>query len=200
MAEKKKKKIGLNTKNIVIFLLMIALVVGYYVSVSRRTTGIEKTKDEYTLLVDKDFEYEYPATPKEVVKLYARYVKCIYKDSLKESQIEKLVKQLRNLFDDELLAKNTLESQLKLLKRDIEDYKSENKSIINYEVDEESIQTATIDGAENTTIIIRFSLKKDSDYLSTYEKFLLRKDKDKKWKIVGWHLVDSTTDAKTATD
>lgn len=200
MSEKKPKKIAFNARNIVIFIILIAIVVGYYISTSVKPSNINKTKDEYTLLVEKDLEYGYPATPKEVVKFYGRYVKCLYKGGLDDSQVEKLVKQLRLLFDDELLAKNTLESQLTVLKRDIEDYKSENKSIINYEVEDDSIKTGTVHGVENAVIIMGFSVKKDSDYLRTNEQFLLRKDKENKWKIVGWQLVDKKEDNKSTKD
>lgn len=200
MADKKPKKIAVNAKNIVIFIILIAIVVSYYISTSKKPSGVDKAKDEYTLLVEKDLEYGYPATPKEVVKCYARYVKCLYKGGLTDSQVEKLVKQLRILFDDELLAKNTLDSQLELLKRDIKDFKTEKKSITTYEVDEDSIQMGTVDGEEKATIIIGFSVKEDTTYVRTTEQFLLRKDKDNKWKIVGWQLVKAETDDKTTKD
>lgn len=200
MADKKPKKIPFNARNVVIFVILIAIVVGYYISTSQKASGIGKAKDEYTLLVEKDLEYGYPATPKEVVKCYARYVKCLYKGGLNDTQVEKLVKQLRILFDDELLAKNTLDSQLELLKRDIEDFKTEKKSITTYEVDEDSIQMGIVDGAEKATIIMGFSVKEDSTYVRTSEQFLLQKDKENKWKIVGWQLVKTDTDDKSTKD
>ena len=60
------------------------------------------TNEEVCSILDKDFENNYPGTPREVVKLYSRITTCIYNQAGEEDR-RKLVEKMRQLFDEELL-------------------------------------------------------------------------------------------------
>ena len=54
----------------------------------------------------------------------------------------------------------------------------------------------TLDGKEYTTVISYILIKAKGNTGKVYENFMCRKDKDGKWKILGWE--QSTADAAAA--
>lgn len=191
MTEKKKFRFALNGKNVVVLILLVAIVAGFYMSTSNKTSESYNVQDEYDILRTKDLDLSYPETPKEVVKLYSRIVKCLYTKKLSDDKTRELVEQLRKLFDDALLQENSLEEQLGKLDKEVRGFKKAKKAIINYGVDEESLETKEVDGVDCATIVASFSIKKKKNYTRTDELFLLKKNSDGQWKIVGWQLTDS---------
>lgn len=194
MTEKKKSKFVINGKNVVIMILLVVIVAGFYMSTSNKTSESYSVQDEYDILRAKDLELSYPETPKEVVKLYSRIVKLLYTSKLSDEKMKELVEQMRKLFDDSLLQENTLEEQLDKLDKEVRAFKADKKTIINYGVDEESLETKEVDGVDYATIMAAFSIKKKKNYTRTDELFLLKKNADGQWKIVGWQLADSEAD------
>lgn len=191
MTEKKKRKSWMSGKNIVLMILLFAIIAGFYMNASNGKK--EKKQDEYTILKEKDLVDAYPETPREVVKLYGRIVRCLYKDGMSQEQVETLVYQLRKLFSDDLLRENPLENQLKALDYDMKNFHKENKAVISYRVDENSLKKGTVHGKEAASVILTFSVKKEEHYTRANELFLLRKNYIGNWKIVGWQLVDKET-------
>lgn len=189
-AEKKKRKVRLNAKNIVVLIFLIALIVGFYLCTSDNAKEKKVEQDEYTVLSSKDLETGYPETPKEVVKLYCRMAKYLYDDSISAEETETIVQQMRKLFAEPLLDANTLESQLEKLEKDVKGYASEQKKIIGYEVDEKSLETQEVKGVEKASIVAGFSVKHKDEYEHTNEEFVLVKDTDGRWKIFGWQLAE----------
>lgn len=185
-------------KNVIVLICLIAIVAGYYIYTSRLAGKNQITTDEYTILSSRDLEISYPETPREVVKLYSRMVKYLYDDKVSEKKTKKVVEQMRLLFSDQLLEKNTLNSQLTHLESDVAAFAKEKKAIIGYEVVESSLKTKEVDGKERATIIVGFSIKNNDNYEHSNELFLLEKDTEGKWKIVGWQIteVDSEQDSQ----
>lgn len=198
MSRRKKSKLQFNVKNVIVLICLIAIVAGYYIYTSRLAGKNQITTDEYTILSSRDLEISYPETPREVVKLYSRMVKYLYDDKVSEKKTKKVVEQMRLLFSDQLLEKNTLNSQLTHLESDVAAFAKEKKAIIGYEVVESSLKTKEVDGKERATIIVGFSIKNNDNYEHSNELFLLEKDTEGKWKIVGWQIteVDSEQDSQ----
>lgn len=194
MAGDKKSKSVLNGKKIVPLIILFAIIVIFYMSTSDDSRV--KNDNEYTILKEKDLVNSYPETPREVVKLYGRLVKCIYKKNVSDEKVETLVIQMRNLFDQELLDKNSLEEQLQDLEYEKKSIHNKGEKIINYEVEPESLVTGKVHGRESATVVLSFSIKKGKNYSRTDELFLLRQDSKDKWKIVGWQSENSKTDSK----
>lgn len=191
MTNNKKRKSLINGKNVVLIILLFAVIAGFYMSASNeKDTKSNKKQDEYTILKEKDLTDSYPETPREVVKLYGRIAKCLYKEGMTDKQLETLVCQLRQLFDEELLRENPLETQLEALDYDLKRFHEDENVIINYKVEDKTLVKGEIDGREAATIVLSLSIKKGKDYTRTNEQFLLRQNYLGRWKIVGWQLAD----------
>ena len=100
------------TSTLIIVVMMVVAGVGYYYYLSNKAPSVDATQQsvdnqELADLVSRDIENNYPKTPREVVKLYMRIAKQYYGSSVSEEQLEKLGRQARYLFDDELKSKQT---------------------------------------------------------------------------------------------
>ncbi|BBF44357.1 hypothetical protein lbkm_3070 [Lachnospiraceae bacterium KM106-2] len=190
---KQKKKSSIAT--IVIMLLFAAVIlVGFYYIANNTNNKEEEVKvpqTEIEKILAKDLEISYPDTPREVIKLYSRISRAYYNKQYTEEQLDQLVDQYRLLLDDELLEKNGSKANyMKKLKSDIKSYEKEKKTITSYLIEENSsTKYTTVDKRECASLNVAYMLKQDGKYKKLYERFLLRKDKDGKWKIVGWGSV-----------
>ena len=180
-------------------LFAAALILVFYYLLTEGKIDLSKqaqpSSKEVEKLLEKNLDNGYPETPTEVVKLYWRYNKCIYNNSVNDKDFDNMLDQLRKLYDDELLAldENSKKNMADNFKKDQKEYAKEKKTISSYIVQKNStIQTGKIDGKECATVISATMTKKKSDRKQTYEKFLCRKDADGKWKIMGW---EQTSDA-----
>ena len=89
-------------KTVIVVSIMALLCVGYFFYLSNRRETKDSTdksvdNQELAALTTKDIEKEYPESPKEVVKLYARITKAYYKTELTDEQIEALGTRARLL-------------------------------------------------------------------------------------------------------
>ena len=67
---------------IVIFLIIIICIIGYYTYLSgrRRDTAGEAKMTTVQLVLSRDLVNDYPPTVKEVIKYYADIQKCFYNE------------------------------------------------------------------------------------------------------------------------
>lgn len=190
--DKNKKKV---TSAFFIMLVIAALAVtGYYVINKKITQDAEGEvklpNTEYGKLLAKDLDTAYPKTPTEVVKLYWRLNQCMYNESdLSDSDFEGLLKQLRKLYDDEFLGQsdNSWDKMLKNFKSDKEKYKSNKQKISSYMVqDNDDVKFGEESGKDCAILYTSTLVKKGSDRVRLYEKFMCRRDSSGNWKILGW--------------
>lgn len=177
----------------VAIIVVAAAVVGIYFAMNRQA---EKKAQEEVLpttevgkLLAKDLDLKYPETPTEVVKFYWRLNRCMYNESVSDSDFEKLLKQLRKLYDDEFLAQkdNSYETMLENFKKDKEKADDNDQLISAYVAQEnDTVEVKDLDGKECAMIITSTLIKVDGKMTKTYEKFMCRKDSEGKWKILGW--------------
>ena len=178
---------------VVMAVIAAAVFFGYYQMTSKSKEEEAPTaKTEVDKLLQKDMENNYPGTPREVMKFHGRITQCIYNEDLKKNQLEGLLKQARELYDEELLALNPWDKHLEALIADIEDYKKNERTIMSYTAQNSSqIKTHEVDGQEYAiTYLLFITSDKTSPLTKSCEKFMLRRDIEGKWKIVGWELVD----------
>lgn len=195
-----KKSKQKTTMTIVVMLAIVSAVsIGFWqVMEGKRTEEQEQqllksNNEEVNALLKKDFESNYPSTAREVLKVYSRINVCIYNQDLSKKEITALTEKMRNLFDEELLAVNPLDEQLEDLNTEIKEYKDTKKSISNYVIDKDStIAEKEMDGKEYANVNVSYLIKEGDGYAKTYEQFLLRKDTQGRWKIVGWQLIEDT--------
>lgn len=181
-------------KTLVIMVLCGAVIAGIYLMITNKPKSEEgvKSQTEYDKLIAKNLEVNYPASPREVVKLYSRMIQCLYGTNLEQNEIEKMAGQMRKLFDTEFLAGNPEKEYLKNMEEDINDYRKNKRVIMNYDIqDSSTLETKTIDKKEYTTVDIAYSLKEKKGVKKTIERYMLRKDTNGKWKILGWELNDN---------
>lgn len=189
---KKSKKVS--GKSIIVLLVLAAIIVVYCVHISNKMdegARLSSSNKEVAKLLGKDLELEYPATPRDVLYLYSDIIKCFYNSKLSDDELEGLAGQVRKLFDEELLINNPEEEYMMDLKTEIKEYKSLKKTISNYIIQKNSsIEKTVMDGVEYASVTATYLTKEKKNYGRTYEEFMLRKDSDGKWKILGWKLLD----------
>ena len=182
-----------NTRIAIIVVLVIIAVVGYYAYLSNRS---RTQKDEAKLstvqtVLSKSLEFDYPPTPKEVMKYYNEIVKCFYNEECTEEEIEALGNKARELYDEELLANNEQEVYMINLKADIQDYKDNNRRITSTSVaSSANVDYFSEDGYDFARIMCGYSIMENGVNVSSGQVYLLRKDEDKHWKIYGWESIE----------
>ena len=176
-------------------LVCIAILIVYFVLNQKTDDDIfskkENVSTEVQNILAKDIERNYPATVREIVRLYSRISKCYYNEIISASEFQQLVTMQRLLFDEEFLDNNPLESFVNNLSSEIEEMRKTKSTMISYRVQKQS-SVVSWESGENkfSSIVASYTLKEDSEYKKTYEEFLLREDESGRWKIVGWRLTD----------
>jgi hypothetical protein len=175
--------------------LCVVIVVSYYYYLSHKNDNAsgEETVEltEVDKIIAKDFDQDYPSTPRGVVKWYNRIITAFYAEDYTDEELEEMADQIRLLLDDELLSYNSREDYLASLKTDIEDYKSRDKKILQSKVSDSSDVTyATVDGDYCAYVNAYYFAKEGNDYSRTYEEYVLRRDEEGRWKILAFQLTD----------
>ena len=192
------KKKGANTFTILVFILVIVCL-AVYVVISNRTKQTTSGDDasEVEKLLSYDFAEDYPKTVKETVRLHCRYMKCAYNNEFSEDELDKMNQQVRNLYDQELLDYNEESAQLDALKQDIQYYADNKQKIVSYSFGEDSqIEYNTQDQVDYAKIKVKVMMRVDSAPGEAEEEFILRKNDEGQWKILGWQAVKESSEDK----
>lgn len=187
---------GKYIKIAITIIILAACGVGYYYYLANKTaekdaTTQSVTNEELAYLTSINLNVNYPESVRDIVKLYARITQAYYAYDLSDEQIEKLGKQARNLFDDELKGSQTEKEFLKALKEDIDNYKKNNVRISNYNIQSASnTKYSSFKERSYASLSLVYFIRQDSELHNSYTKFTLRKDVNNRWKILYWELVD----------
>ena len=188
------------TRIIVIVVVCVALLVGGYAywmnhNSNASSENIELSKAQQ--LITKDLSKNYPATPREVVKIYNEIITCFYNEECTEAELEALVDMTLLLMDEELAVNNPKEDYLKKVKAEILAYEVAERTIVSYTLESSNeVEYGTIDGEESAVVQTSYFIKSDAEknpYSKTYQDYLLRKDAEGKWKILGFEKVEGDT-------
>lgn len=194
-----KKKMG-TTGFTAIIVLLVIVGLGYYTYLNDRSEDGQKIKQssETEKLLNYDFENNYPKTVRETVKLHCNYLKNVYNESFTEDDLYTVNKNIRQLFDEELLAINTEDEELQGMKDELELYKENKQKIVSFSLAEGSqVEYNTENDIEYAKIKVTLVLKIDASTVSIEEEYILRKDSEERWKILGWQPVkDSTSESE----
>ena len=189
----KKKDIG---KTVVSMVLICAVLLGAYAILhsreGNRKNDSAKTDTEAQLLLQKDYERNYPATVREVLNQYLRISQCLYNEAVTDAEFDGLVRMMRLLYDEELLAENPELSYKETLKKEITSAKDNKHLMQFYAVDKLSSAVYWTADEENfASLVVCITMNKDGKLEKSFEEFLLREDESRRWKIVGWRLTDA---------
>lgn len=193
-----KKSSKKNSVVTVITMIMIGcVIVGTFAYLYNREdkekAEPEIVQTEAQKLLEKDLESTYPATPREVVKLYSRFSMCIHNDELTDEEFKKLGEKVRILYDKELLEANPSEEYLMNLATEVAEYRKSEREIKSYSIDSgDNIITWKEDGEEFARLLATYSMREGKEYNVVCHEFLLRKDEAGLYKILGWRLADKS--------
>lgn len=187
-----KKRTGI----IVVVLLAVVIVGIFAVFANRSPKSVEDTPEllEVDELINYNLSASYPATPREVVKLFNRYLLALYGvngDELSTQQQEALAGKMRDLYDVELLESNPQDLNLQNLAQELELFRKEKKDMIQANVcDSNEVEYMDIGDASGAAVVASYFIKDGSkNFTRTYQKYLLRKDAAGSWKILGFEKV-----------
>lgn len=179
-------------KGILIGLVLIALVVGYYFYLSNRKpkeaaedTGTTVSAVQKLLL--KNIDDDYPPTPREVLKLYSDITVCFYSEDYTDEELTQLALQIEKLYDEELIANNTPDQYQKNLRWDIKTMKDKNLRVTSYSVASATdVDYFDAGGRSWARLSCTYTIRSGKEAGLAREIFLLRKDDMGHWKIYGW--------------
>lgn len=179
-------------------LLCVVLVCGaFYLVKVRSQDSLANGQDNLTevqRIITKNLTENYPATPREVVKLYNRIITAYYKEDYTEEELEQMVDQELMLFDEELLEVNPKDTYLVLLQADIADYAERSRYIANARVCDASEVQYVSDGDDSLAYVTAsYFVREKNEYTRTYQQYVLRKDGDGNWKILGFYQIEGAS-------
>lgn len=185
-------------KGVVVGIVLICLVGGYYYYLTNRTP--DKSREEKDVKVTavqetlmRDLDKNYPPTPREVVKYFGQISQCLVGETYTDEEFEELALQAQRLYDDELIANKTQQQYLDDLKWDINNFKDQEIVISSYSPSSSvDVEEFSRDGYKWAKLYCNFSLRKGTYIETNEEVFLLRRDEDGHWKIYGWQPVEKT--------
>lgn len=189
------KKAGI-VKIVIIVVILAAIVLTFFFYQGHRTRQQAQTEVVATVVQSvlmRDLEHNYPPTPKEVVKYYAEITECFYNEEYSDEELLELAAKIQELYDAELIANKSQEQYIEDLKLDISKMKKEKYTIASYEVSASTdVEYFTQDGYSCARLYCTFNLRKGgaTGRASSLERFLLRQDEARHWKIMGWELVE----------
>lgn len=175
----------------IILIILIVGVVGVYAYLASRSRSIADgaTMTNVEKVLSRNMGYDYPPTPKELLKYYNEIQKCFYNEDCTDDEIEALVDRVRELYDADLLANNERSIQIVSLKEEIKDYKDHKRRITAASVAASTnVDFFEEDGYEFARIYCGYNVTEGSTTKQARQIFLLRRDGDRRWKIYGWDL------------
>lgn len=186
-----------NLKYVIIGVACICLIcVGFYFFSKDKSTQ-EAELTEVEKLITRDLEKNYPKTPREVVKFYNKIMCSYYGEELKNSELEKLVDQTLLLLDDDLLLVNSRDEYYDAVVADIEKYKNEKRTVVSSDVCDsndvkyvDDVKDGSTEADEIAYVDASYFVNTDGNFSYSYQQFVLRKDDDGCWKILGFYEIE----------
>lgn len=182
-------KKGKGTTVVIGVLIIVSAVILYSNSIKKRMVTEDEVEisrqEELELLLDVDLDKDYPKDPRGTVEMFSRIIQMLY-ENISDEVTDVLALKIRELYDEELLAINSEKKYLNDLYTELAAIRESETTISKYLfVNEDQEGYDIIDGQEYANIYVSYTMKQKSRYIETKE-FILRKDEEGKWKILGW--------------
>ncbi len=189
-----------STKNSIfktVLLMFLAAVVGIsiFVVITRNGKNTNTTTEDQVLtevqkITTIDLAKSYPKTPPTVVDLYARTMKVLYKQTYTDEEFDKMAAILAGIFDSEFLLNQS--NWPDGLKNEVDEKKKGDYSITKYEVLTSDLQEKRDNGEEISNVLAKINLRHGTSTTPYNYLFVLRKDSEGLWKIMGWTVSEIT--------
>ena len=184
---------------IIIMVLAALIVLSVFVIITRNrkdpnTTTEDQELTEVQKITTLDLSKNYPQTPSTVVELYARIMKVMYKQDYTDDEFKQMANVLAGTFDSELLANQ--KSWPDSLRNEVNEKRAGDYSIPNYEVLTSDLQEKRSNGEEIANVLAKINLRHGTHTTPYNYLFVLRKDSEGLWKILGWTISEATDTEK----
>ena len=122
---------------------------------------------------------------------YSQIITCLYEGGYSEDEMKELAKQAHKLMDDELASRNEFDDYYKNLREDVESYKADEKKISSYLVESgDDVKYKDFQERKYSFVDCIYYTKGKEGTAKVPEEYTLRMDKDGKWKILYWKMVN----------
>ena len=159
-----------NLKSIIIVVFCACLCVGYYYYLTQKNSGKEDVLTDAEMIISKDLG------------------KCYYEQGYTQEQLQEIAEQARELMDQELKEKNPQDVYLDAVKADIAEYDKKEKTISSVRLEGvNEIEYKTVKGKECAYVDVDYYLKSKDGSQRSSQTYILRKDDDSKWRILGFY-------------
>ena len=139
--------------------------------------------------IGEEMESDYPLTVCQVVSLFTKIQRSYYNEDNSEKELIKLAYMATILFDKELIDNNPFDEYFEELQEEIEGYQDDNRIISRVIVGKSSdVKYSTVDEKKYASVECIYYVQNDSGTMKNVTTYILRKDEDGKWRILGWQL------------
>ncbi|MCR5802380.1 MAG: hypothetical protein K6G57_08630 [Lachnospiraceae bacterium] len=187
----------------IIIILVLGLVAYYaFLSARAKDNKAEAAMSAREIVLSRNLNNDYPATPREVMKYYNEITKCMYNEELTGEEIDELGMKAREVYDDDLLAINETGGYLLRLRNEVKEGNENQRKITLASVaSSSSVDYFTDDGYSWARILCTYNINENGTSLPQQRIiYLLRKDSGKRWKIYGWDLEENVHPEAVGTD
>ena len=185
-----------NLRFIIIGVVLILLVLGYYYYISnfRKVKEPETPPEEQTRvreLLSRDLSKDYPPTPKEVARYYADITTAFYTEQYSDDEFVSLALKIQQLYDSELVMNTPSDQYINNLRSEVLMFKESGIVVSSYATTSSAdVFFFEQDGYSWARLDIAFTVKQDRNVGIARETFVMRKDADRHWKIYGWAVAE----------
>ncbi len=183
-------------RTVIIGIVCITLVVGYYYYLSHKEAAdtTEVTEVQKVILKDLDGK-SYPETPREVIKFYNRILCCYYNEEYTDDEFHQLADQALALMDQELADNNPPEQYYMQVQAEVDNYQEQKKTINNASVcSSNEVEFAKTADREYAYVKASYFVRDKNGFTKSNQNYVLRKDDDNHWKILAFELVEGAAE------
>lgn len=176
-------------------MLITVFALYYYLvnKVERQKPETETTAIQDVLL--KNLENDYPPTVREVIKYYNEIMSCYYNESPTDEELQKLADKALGLYDAELVGFQDEGVYIENLKSETASYAA-SETVLSYVALSSStaVDYYTYNGRECAQIRCIYTMRQKTNLATVKEIYVLRKDDEGRWKILGWVPADDNVE------
>lgn len=186
---------GKSFRIVLIFVLLAALAVGYYYYLSTQNKNPSADSDDVEVslvfkVTNRNLNERYPTTPREVVDFFIQIQECYYNEEYTEDEFMALITQSRMLMDEELLSSNPYNIHYENVSVDIKEKELKESKLTAYIIAKNSEIEYTLFQEQNyARVPCNYYFKDKEGSYVTAQEYILRKDAEGSWKILGADLI-----------
>lgn len=182
---------------IITIICAVLILCYYYYLMHRDKNGAQNQDDKRTAIekcLDRDLDYDYPKTPREVVKYFNEIQMCLYNEQPSDDQLKKLADQQFKLLDKELQDNNPALQYYENIRQDVKSYRAVECIIVSAVLcssDEVTYKNDENKG-ECAFVTCSYLLRDRNGATPMNQMYVLRKDENGNWRILVYYITEKT--------